>query len=51
MQRFLEFVEFTGNKLPHPITLFAILAAAVILIFAIASRVSQDSTGSVLSAM
>ncbi|WP_173917174.1 AbgT family transporter [Halobacillus sp. Marseille-Q1614] len=36
-QRFLDGVEFLGNKLPHPVTLFAILALAVILISAIVS--------------
>ncbi|WP_018923382.1 AbgT family transporter [Salsuginibacillus kocurii] len=30
-QRFLDGIEFVGNKLPHPITLFAILALLVII--------------------
>ncbi|QKY71687.1 AbgT family transporter [Lentibacillus sp. CBA3610] len=33
-QRFLDVVEFIGNKLPHPITLFAILAGLVLLLSA-----------------
>lgn len=31
-QRFLDGVEFAGNKLPHPATLFALLAIAVVLL-------------------
>lgn len=33
-QRFLDGVEFIGNKLPHPITLFAILAGIVLVLSA-----------------
>ncbi|WP_096187042.1 AbgT family transporter [Evansella halocellulosilytica] len=36
-QRFLDGVEKLGNKLPHPVTLFAILALAVIVISGIVS--------------
>ncbi len=35
-QRFLTFVEWLGNLLPHPVTLFAMFALAVILISGIA---------------
>ncbi|TYP54207.1 aminobenzoyl-glutamate transport protein [Thermosediminibacter litoriperuensis] len=35
--RFLDFVERAGNKLPHPVTLFIILALLVIVISAIAA--------------
>ncbi|WGH85745.1 AbgT family transporter [Auritidibacter ignavus] len=31
-QRFLDFIEWGGNKLPHPVTLFGILALLVILL-------------------
>ncbi|QDI90834.1 AbgT family transporter [Salicibibacter halophilus] len=34
-QRFLDFIERTGNRLPHPVTLFAILAVIVIIVSAI----------------
>lgn len=34
-QRFLDFVEVAGNKLPHPATLFAILALLVLALSAI----------------
>jgi aminobenzoyl-glutamate transport protein len=34
--RFLRFVEFLGNLLPHPVTLFALFALAVILISGVA---------------
>src|SRR5690625_3612791 len=30
-QKFLDFVEWLGNKLPHPVTLFAILAGLTLL--------------------
>ncbi|MET3683287.1 aminobenzoyl-glutamate transport protein [Alkalibacillus flavidus] len=36
-QKFLDRIERVGNKLPHPITLFAILAVLVIVISAIVS--------------
>ncbi|RPF52175.1 AbgT family transporter [Aquisalibacillus elongatus] len=36
-QRFLDFIERVGNKLPHPITLFAILAVLVVAVSAIVS--------------
>src|SRR5699024_9348347 len=35
--RFLNFVEVLGNKLPHPVTLFAILALLVIILSAVLS--------------
>nr|WP_319003508.1 AbgT family transporter [Bacillus shivajii] len=38
-QRFLDGVETLGNKLPHPVTLFAILALAVIMISGIVSAI------------
>lgn len=36
-QRFLDRIEKTGNKLPHPITLFAILALIVVILSAVVS--------------
>ncbi|MCR6097582.1 AbgT family transporter [Salipaludibacillus agaradhaerens] len=36
-QKFLDIVETTGNKLPHPVTLFAILAVLVIILSGIIS--------------
>ncbi len=36
-QKFLNFVESTGNRLPHPVTLFAGLAFLVIIVSAIVS--------------
>ncbi len=38
LSRFLSLVERGGNMLPHPATLFAIMAVAVIAISAVASR-------------
>ncbi len=36
MARFLAFVEWLGNLLPHPVTLFALFAVAIAIISAIA---------------
>ncbi|XKE96065.1 AbgT family transporter [Metaplanococcus flavidus] len=36
-QKFLDGIEFAGNKLPHPITLFALLALLVLVVSAIIS--------------
>lgn len=36
-QRFLNMIEKTGNKLPHPVTLFAVLALLVIVVSGIVS--------------
>lgn len=36
-QRFLDFIEWVGNKLPHPITLFAILAVLTLIASAVFS--------------
>ncbi|CAM4163095.1 AbgT putative transporter family protein [Lacicoccus alkaliphilus] len=30
-QKFLDFIEWLGNKLPHPVTLFAILAGLTLI--------------------
>jgi aminobenzoyl-glutamate transport protein len=38
LSRFLSLVEYGGNMLPHPATLFAIMAAAVIVISAVTAR-------------
>lgn len=37
LQRFLDGVERAGNALPHPATLFALLAAAVVLVSGVCS--------------
>ncbi|SDO37976.1 AbgT family transporter [Alkalicoccus daliensis] len=37
-QKFLDGIEYTGNKLPHPVTIFAILALAVIGLSAVVSN-------------
>ncbi len=36
--KFLDVIEVVGNKLPHPVTLFAIFGLAVIIISAIAAK-------------
>jgi len=42
--KFLNLVEDTGNRLPHPVTLFIIFALAVIVISEIASRAGMTVT-------
>ncbi|MFS0576928.1 AbgT family transporter [Sporosarcina sp. 179-K 3D1 HS] len=34
-QKFLDIIEKTGNRLPHPVTLFAVLALVVIILSAV----------------
>lgn len=42
--KFLDFVERGGNKLPHPVTLFVIFSLAVILISALAEKAGLSVT-------
>lgn len=42
--KFLDFVEKVGNKLPHPVTLFVIFSFMVIIISAIAEAVNLSVT-------
>ncbi len=38
LQRSLDRIEFIGNKLPHPVTLFALLALLVLVLSAVFSQ-------------
>jgi aminobenzoyl-glutamate transport protein len=40
--RFLAFVEWLGNLLPHPVTLFALFALGIVVVSAIATAVGLD---------
>ena len=42
--RFLHIVEVGGNALPHPATLFALLAVGVILLSGLAARLGWSAT-------
>ncbi|MCI6886369.1 MAG: AbgT family transporter [Lachnospiraceae bacterium] len=42
---FLNGIETVGNRLPHPITMFALLAAAVVLISGICAMFGVSATG------
>ncbi|ADH97922.1 AbgT family transporter [Salisediminibacterium selenitireducens] len=44
-QRFLDMIEVAGNKLPHPVTLFAILTFIVIALSGILSGISVEHPG------
>ncbi len=46
---FLNFVESVGNKLPHPIALFGMLAAAVAIISAVCAALGVSATGMLVS--
>lgn len=46
--RFLNVVEKTGNRLPHPVTMFALLAAAVVLISGICAMLGVSATGEMI---
>lgn len=46
--RFLNGVERTGNKLPHPITMFALLALAIVLISGICAALGVSATGEMI---
>ena len=47
--RFLNGVERAGNRLPHPITLFAIFTLAVILLSALCAWLGVSATGEVIN--
>lgn len=46
--RFLNGIELVGNRLPHPITMFALLAAAVVLISGICAMLGVSATGEMI---
>ena len=47
--RWLNGIETIGNKLPHPVALFAILAGAIIVISAICAAFGVSATGELVS--
>ena len=46
--RFLNVVETAGNRLPHPITMFALLAGAIVLLSGILSMLGVSATGEMI---
>lgn len=46
--RFLNMVETVGNRLPHPITMFAILAAGIAVISAVCAAFGVSAVGEVV---
>lgn len=46
--RFLNGIETAGNKLPHPITMFAILAGGIVLISGICAALGVSATGEMI---
>lgn len=46
--RFLNCVEYTGNRLPHPITMFALLAAAIAVISGICGALGVSAEGEMI---
>ena len=47
--KFLDILEVTGNKMPHPITLFFGLAVFVVLISALGEQLGWSATGEILN--
>ncbi len=47
--RILNSIEVIGNKLPHPIALFAILTGAIVVISAICAAMGVSATGELIS--
>ena len=47
--RWLNGIEAVGNKLPHPVALFAMLALLIILISAICAALGVSATGELVS--
>ncbi|MBQ9967980.1 MAG: AbgT family transporter, partial [Oscillospiraceae bacterium] len=47
--RCLNGIERVGNKLPHPVTLFAIFALAIVVISAICAAFGASATGELIS--
>ena len=47
--RWLNGIETVGNKLPHPVALFAILAGAIVVISAICAAFGVSATGELVS--
>ena len=46
---FLNFIEKVGNRLPHPITLFAIFAVIIVILSAILSAAGVSATGELVN--
>lgn len=46
--RFLNGIETVGNKLPHPITMFAILAGTIVLLSGICAALGVSATGEMI---
>lgn len=49
LQKFLDFVEYGGNKLPHPVTLFATFCLGIILISAVAEKMNLSVTAEIIN--
>ncbi len=47
--RFLNGIETVGNRLPHPITLFALFALAVVVISAVCEAFGVSATGEIIN--
>ena len=49
MMKFLDGIEYVGNKLPHPVTLFAIFCVAIVIISAICEAMGVSVTETLLN--
>ena len=48
--RFLNMIETAGNRLPHPITMFALLAAGIVLLSGLLAAFGVSATGDMIDA-
>ena len=44
VNKFLDFIEVGGNKLPHPVTLFFLFCVVIILISGLAAKMGVSVT-------
>lgn len=49
LNRFLNGIEVVGNRLPHPITLFALLALGICLLSALCAALGVSATGDLVN--
>ena len=50
MQRFLDFIEKVGNKVPHPVVIFLILIAIVIVLSGVLGAIGTSVTVEAINA-
>ncbi|MEG0051519.1 MAG: AbgT family transporter, partial [Terrisporobacter sp.] len=49
LMKSLDSIEYIGNKLPHPVTLFAMLCIAIAIISALAEKMDLSVTAELIN--